>query len=160
MNNNIRRFLIIAFLFLLFRSYPASSQSSGNPYAPDPRLYECMEKSYADQLSSGRPELILYYNYYLDHSYNVVSLKLEKPVTGIDIHTVMLSGGDPAHPAYFAEKKYIAGKFNPMKYDFVRAMDSFTTYIWKEAGIAIEFIPMRHFQAQFHDYLKEINTNE
>jgi hypothetical protein len=155
MQNNIRQLFVIATLFFLFQAHPASSQVSNNYYSPDARLYECMDKAYLDQLSADQSELILYYNYYLDHSYYVVSLKAEKPVTGVDIHTVTLNTDKSSSGKFFTEKQYVQGKFNPLKYNFTRVLDGFKTYVWKDAGIALVFYPQRHFQTQFKDYLKE-----
>jgi hypothetical protein len=158
MCNTLRQLLFAAPLLFFFQSNPALSQVPLNYYSPDTRLYECMDKAYVDQLSADRSDLILYYNYYLDHSYYVASIKAEKPVTGTDIHTVTVNS-DKKSPdkQLFNEKQYMQGKFNPLKYNFSPALDGFTTYIWKEAGIALVFYPLRYFQSQYNEYIKEQN---
>jgi hypothetical protein len=140
---------------LLLISIPVCAQVSIDIYKPDPRLYECLGKTYIDRLSADKSELIPYYNYYLDHSFYVASMKADKPVTGIDIHTVRSAASKSFPGKPFSEKEFIKGKFNPLKYNFTRALDGFTTYIWKEAGVALVFYPQRQFQEQFDDYLKK-----
>lgn len=151
--------LLAVFFFSLIIHYsPIKAQVVIDPYSPDSRLYQCMDKAYVNQLSSDKSALILYYNYYLDHSFYVVSLKKEKPVTGIDIHTVTLNTSGTAVET-FSEKTYSASAFNVLKYNFNRDLNGFITYVWQEAGIALVFIPQRHFQAQFADYSKSIKNS-
>lgn len=142
-----------SFIAFLLISCQGFSQEVNHSYSPDPRLYECMNRNYLQQLSNSKSELILYYNYYLNHSYYVVELKSDKPVTGTDIHTVPFSQESGA-TGTFSEKSYNANTFNVFKYVFVRKLDGFTTYVWKEAGVALVFYPTRHVQANFNYYLK------
>jgi hypothetical protein len=151
--------IAVIFLFLTFNVSTVKSQETQNLYKPDPRLYECMSKVYVDQLSSEKSELILYYNYYLENSYCVISLKSEKPITGTDIHTVTIKDENNSVVKHFSETEYTKNSFNPLKYNFNRSLNSYTIYVWKEAGVAIEFIPMRYFQSQFQNILKENNLN-
>jgi hypothetical protein len=155
MYNNIHRLLVTALVLLIFQTFPASSQGTSDLYKPDVRLYDCMSKAHVDQLSSDKSDLIPYYNYYLEHSFYVASLNAEKPVTGTDIHKVLSTESKTVPGKTFSEKVYVQGKFNPLKYNFTRAIDGFTTYVWKEAGIALVFYPERQFQALFDDYLKK-----
>jgi hypothetical protein len=159
MSNSIKIFKICAVALLFLQTATAFSQTKTDPYTPDSRLYDCMKRDYVDKLSADRSELLLYYNYYLSNSYYVVKLKNEKPVTGEDIHTVTLSGESGAK-TFFAEKAYNAKTFNVMKYQFTRKMDGFTTYVWKEAGVALVFYPTRQVQANFNNYLKSIAANQ
>jgi hypothetical protein len=151
--------IAVVFLFLTFHVSIVKAQETEDPYKPDPRLYECMSRAYVDQLSSEKSELILYYNYYLENSYCVISLKSEKPITGTDIHTVTVKDENNPVIKHFSETKYTKSNFNPLKYNFNRTLDGYTIYLWKEAGVAIEFIPMRFFQSQFQNILKENNLN-
>lgn len=141
---------VIALMFLSCQSF---AQRVDDPYTPDARLYECMSRDYLQQLSAQKSELILYYNYYLEHSFYVVSLKSEKPVTGTDIHTIKYSK-DAGKTGLFDEKSFDLKTFNVMKYDFPRQLDGFNTYVWDEAGVALVFYPVRHFQSQFKYYQK------
>jgi hypothetical protein len=141
-------FLMVSFLSL-------SAQTGNDPFSPDPRLLQVIEPTQLAQLQKDKPELILYYNYLLDHCYYVVQLNAVKPVTGTDIHTVSLKGS----PAKFSEKTFRQSDFNVMKYDFSRDLDRYTTYVWKEAGVALVFHPLRHFQASFADYSKAVQSS-
>jgi hypothetical protein len=145
-------------LFIIFTLSltSAQAQTATNPYQPDQRLYQVMDKTYLDQMFIDKPELILYYNYYLDHSFYIARLDNEKPVNGIDIHTVQWNP-DMKVDKKFDERTFDAKTFNVLKYNFARDLDRFTTYVWKEAGIALVFLPQRHFQEQFQDYSKSIN---
>ena len=115
----------------------------------------CLSDNFITQLENSKSELLLYYNYFLENSYYVVDLKsVDKPVTGTDIHTVKLRSDIPGEVQKFSEKNYKKEKFNPLKYDFSLSMNSFTTYLWKDAGIAIVFHPLSHISADFKNYLK------
>jgi len=157
MHNTVKRLSIFLALLLCIQIYPVLSQVSDQLYTPDSRLYQCMDKSYVDQLSGEKSEVLLYYNFYLDNSYYIASLKAEKPVTGIDIHTVTLNEKSGGPVKFFNERTYASGTFNPLKYNFTRSLENFTTYVWKEAGVAIIFIPQRQFQERFLEYLKKNN---
>lgn len=159
MSNSMKVFKICAVALLLFQTITAFSQKNADPYTPDSRLYDCMKRDYLDKLSSERSELLLYYNFYLSNSFYTVTLKSEKAVTGEDIHTVLLAS-EAGAKSYFSEKSYNAKTFNVMKYQFTRKMDGFTTYVWKEAGIALVFYPTRHVQSNFSNYLKSISANQ
>lgn len=156
MRTTFKALICCIFVFIIFSVLPASAQNSENPYMPDQRLYQVMDKAYLDQLFIDKPELILYYNYYLDHSFYVAKLDNEKPVTGTDIHSVsLITKGNTDKK--FSETVFNPSVFNVFKYDFGRDLDRFTTYVWQEAGVALVFLPQRHFQAQFKEYSKSIN---
>ena len=157
-----RNFIFIGLfviLFVMLFSGVSITRAQTVNYTADSRLYECMDKEYIDQLSYNKSELILYYNYYLDNSYYVVHLNAEKPVTGVDIHTVRLSG-EQKEPVYFSEKTYNPEFFNPFKYTFTLQQKDFSTYIWNEAGIAIVFRPLTHIKSGFQNFLQQYNTSK
>lgn len=151
----MRSFLIFCSLVgLLSITTQNAIAQDNNPYTPDPRLSEIMD---AATLATCKPELILYYNYFLNNSFYVVSLTHEKPVTGIDIHTVKVKNtGD--EKVFFSEKSFDPKTFNVMKYQFEPELTRFVTYIWKEAGVALVFHPQRHLQAAFKNYQKELSA--
>jgi len=144
---------------LLIALFVFTNLSAQDLYKADSRLSECLGNEFISQLESSRSDLIPYYNYYLDNSYYVVKLNsLEKEVTGTDIHTVLKQSKNPNEKVYFSEKTYTKEKFNPLNYNFNLSSNSFTTYIWKEAGIAIIFYPLSHISADFKDYMKNQNN--
>lgn len=123
-------------------------------YKADQRLSDCFSQEYITQLENSNSELIPYYNYYLDNSYYVVDLKsVGKEVTGANIHTVLVSDNSGGKK-YFSETSFSKEKFNPLKYHFNLSANSFTTYVWKEAGIAIVFYPLSHISADYKNYMK------
>ncbi|HOY33178.1 MAG TPA: hypothetical protein PKW80_14965 [Bacteroidales bacterium] len=144
---------ISGFLFAFFIFGNLFAQ---NIYKADARLADCMSQEYITQLENSGSELIPYYNFYLDHSYYVVGLNAtEKEITGQDIHTVTQQTDHAAMNIYFKETTYSQEKFNPLKYNFNLSANSFTTYIWKEAGIALIFYPLSHISADFKEFMKQ-----
>lgn len=138
---------------LLVLSRQAIAQTTADPYTPDTRLSEVMSKDYLQQLSNERSELILYYNYYLENSFIVLNLNQEKQVSGIDIHTVNYSRNS-GKTGLFDESSFNANTFNVLKYDFPTNLEKYTTYVWKEAGVALVFYPARQLETNFKNYLK------
>jgi hypothetical protein len=124
--------------------------SQNKTVIPDSRLYQCFEKSYLDNLMKTDPQQILYLNYYLDNSYYVASLKAEKPVTGIDIHSLYLKNKKAELTSTaFNLSAYNKASFNVLKYNFKTGDYETPCYIWKEAGIAIIFRPEKHIREDF-----------
>lgn len=140
-------FLAFALTSLAFNSF---SQDKGNSL--DNRLFQLFDKSYIEQ----HKELMQYYSYYLDNSFYIVSLKSEKPITGDDIKKVKtrpeFSGGKEMA---FQEKIYNKADFNVLKYNFGTDYNNFKTYIWKESGIALVFYPVKTFQANYKEFLRQ-----
>jgi hypothetical protein len=129
--------------------------SAQDIYKPDTRLSDCFSSAEISQMVATKSELIPYYNYYLNNSYYAVDLKkAEKEFTGIDIHTVMSQtmGNEAKH---FLEVSYSKETFNPLLYHFNLQKDSYVTYIWKEAGVAIVFYPLSYISNAF----KELSKN-
>jgi hypothetical protein len=143
------------FTFTLIVTFSLTSVFSQNIFKADPRLYECLDAATIEQAETQQPELIAYYNYYLDHSYYVVSLKSPKTIDGTDIFSVTLRNGSER----FSENKFSKQEFNPLKYNFNLSYNNFTTYIWKKEGIAIIFLPLSHISDNFKTYLKDHSTN-
>jgi hypothetical protein len=141
---------IVITCIALFLSTTISAQDN---YQPDKRLSDCFSAEELSQMVAGKSDLIPYYNYYLDNSYYAVDLKkAEKEVTGIDIHTVF---NRTLNKETFKMTSYSKETFNPLKYNFNLQKDSYVTYIWKEAGVAIVFYPLSHISNAF----KEISKN-
>jgi hypothetical protein len=150
--------LIMVFFTLIFFSIDAVSQNA--KVKADSRLYQCYDSSYVHQMMTNNPPLVAYYNFYLDNSYYVVKLKQPKSVTGIDIHTVKINDDlAKGKTQYFCEKIFDASTFNVLKYSFGTNDFNFTTYIWKEAGIALVFLPRDKIAAAYKEYLKKNNIS-
>jgi len=110
---------------------------------------------------TNNPLLVAWYNYYLDNSYYVASLKASKPVTGEDIHTIRINDDLAKGKAiYFKEKVYNKEKLNVLKYYFPTQGENFTTYIWKEAGVALVFLPRNKIAVGYQKYIKDNNLKK
>lgn len=154
MKRHFIKFFYITLVLVITAGTSLFSQNS-NKVTPDPRLYQCFEKTYIDNLLVNNPEMIAYYNYYLDHSYYVASLKAEKEVTGKDIHNVEKKSKDGnITNVKFSETKYNAKTFNVLKYNFETGYLLAPNYIWKEAGIVIVFYPEKSIKEEFIKFNK------
>ncbi|MEI6764286.1 MAG: hypothetical protein WCM76_01520 [Bacteroidota bacterium] len=152
-------FLIV--LSLLVISVPgAIAQQKQDLYKPDARLYQCLDKAFLDKLQSEKSELIIYYNYYLENCYYTTPLNGDKPVEGIDIHTVTVKDAPNGAVIRFKEKTFNKSTFNPMKYNFNFGMGVFTTYTWKEAGIAIVCRSTEAISTGYKAYLSSLEITK
>jgi hypothetical protein len=153
-----KKTLILVFLTVIIFSINAISQNT--KVNADSRLYQCYDSSYVHQMMTNNPPLVAYYNFYLDNAFYVVQLNQAKPVTGVDIHTVKLNDDlAKGKTVYFNEKTFDALKFNVLKYSFGTNDVNFITYIWKEAGIALVFLPRNKFADAYQKYLKKNNIS-
>lgn len=151
-------------LFLIFVSVlsqkTAFSQGTVDISA-DTRLFQCFDSSYVMQLQKDNPLLIAYYNYYLNNAFYVVELQQPKPVTGEDIHMVKLNEDiSKGASIYFNEKTYNPESFNVLKYAFKTQDENYTSYIWKEADVAIVFLPRVKISEGYQKYIKENNIQK
>jgi len=143
-------FTVMCLFFIALLIHCNAFSQSNTKIVADDRLYQCFEKSYLDNLLKTNPEQIQFLNYYLDNIYYVASLKAEKPVTGIDIHSVFeKSKNGSVTKTSFNEKVYTKASFNVLKYNFQTGYLDSPTYIWKEAGIAIVFHPEKYIKEDF-----------
>lgn len=125
---------------------------------PDKRLKECFSSYEISELTSSNPELIEYYNFYMNNSYYVVDLKkAEKEVTGIDIHTVSSRLSNQQTQGFFELKTYSKETFNPLAYNFNLKKDEYVVYVWKDAGVAIVFYPLSQISMKFKQNHKAEN---
>ena len=142
-------------LVLLFTLSTTLFSQNTSKVSADPRLYQCFETSYIDNLLVTNPEQIAYLNYYLDHSYYVASLKAQKEVLGTDIHTLVEKTKDGKLTTInFNETKYNSKTFNVLKYNFATGYLLAPNYLWKEAGIVIVFYPEKSIKEEFVKFNK------
>jgi hypothetical protein len=151
------KFLFIFIILSVFMLIRANAQTA-TVINPDARLYECFDSSYINNMQLSNPALLAYYNFYLDNSYYTTSLTQPKPVTGEDITKVTVNEDIAKKKViYFSEKTYTAKTFNVLKYSFKTQDLNFTTYLWKDANIAIVFLPRDKIAAAFKEYCKKNN---
>jgi hypothetical protein len=153
-----KKTLIMVLFALIVFTFNAISQNA--KVKADSRLYQCYDSCYVHQMMTNNPLLVAYYNFYLDNAFYVVQLKQPKPVTGVDIHTVKINEDlSKGKTIYFKEKTFNASAFNVLKYSFGTNDVNFTTYIWKEAGIALVFLPRNKISAAYKEYMKKNNIS-
>jgi hypothetical protein len=72
MHPSFLRRLTCAFLWLT-AFFPLTAQTVGppRPAVPDPRLFEVFDRDYLERLERERPQLLLRWNFYLDHAFIV-----------------------------------------------------------------------------------------
>lgn len=68
----MRKALLIGLLFFIPILTFAQNETTPNI---DKRLYEVFEVDYLERLQKENPTLIHYYNFFLDHSYNIIELE-------------------------------------------------------------------------------------
>ncbi len=152
------KFFILFFICVTFLLFKTAFSQNTVGITPDQRLYQCFDSSYVMQLQKNNPMLIVYYNYYLENAFYVAELQQTKPVTGDDIHKVKLNDDlSKGENVYFKETKYDPEKFNALKYAFKTHDENFTTYIWKEADVAIVFLPRKKISEGYQQYIKKNN---
>jgi len=71
-------FCVILFSLLIMDFSASAQKKSSELFTPDKRLIDCYDSSYIEMLQKKNPSLIMYYNFFLDSSYYVVDLPLEK----------------------------------------------------------------------------------
>ncbi len=147
--------LNIGIFFILLLAIQVLFAQSTSKIIPDKRLNECFTAKQIAEMQKNDPQKIAYYNYYLNNSYYTASLKAEKPIEGIDIHTVALKN-KPDSKFNENPKSFNASTFNPLKYNFQTSEINFIVYVWKEAGIALVMKPNKHVKEEFEMYLKTI----
>jgi hypothetical protein len=151
---NMKRMTLV--LVLALNLFVLKIHGQGREYKADSRLITCLGKEAVQELAESKSDLLLYYNYILNHSYYTTPLNLEKAVTGTDIRQVSIKAEfNGKAPATFSEQAFDPATFNPMLYDFAPELNSFKTYVWKSAGIAIIFKPISHVEAEFKEWMKK-----
>ncbi len=145
----ILMFFVISPAFILSHVYAQNTTT----ITPDARLYECFDSSYVSQMQQNNPSLLAYYNFYLDNSFYVASLTQPKPITGEDINKItVIKEVAKEKTIYFSDKVYDPKTFNVLKYNFKTQDFNFTTYVWKDANIAVVFLPRDKIAAAFKEY--------
>lgn len=146
-------FILLALFFIGFQAH--SQQQSHKEIKPDPRLYECFPKDYVDGLKNN-PRLLLYYNFYLDHTY-FLNQPQGKPSQGVDITTVTYKEPGPdGQVRYFDENlaTFDPKKFCALKYNFKPSQEGYTHYLLGSTGKVLIFYPAKDFTKAYNEYLK------
>jgi len=65
---------MISIMFFILYGVHAQESTPGTKVIPDARLYECFDSLFIETQLTDNPDIILYYNYFLDHSYYLTDL--------------------------------------------------------------------------------------
>ncbi len=129
--------VIVAFLFISF--YTISIE-------PDSRLIDYLGKEKVNFIQKNNPELIRYYNFFLDNVYYLEKLPAEK-FTNSNIKTIEL-------PLINGEVD--TQKLNVLKLEIQRKFDSPTYFKLKGRNEVIVFLSEKDFMKKYNKYRKEL----
>jgi hypothetical protein len=140
MRNVSKVLAIMLLLFIGFNTQPAKAQEKTLSNNPDPRLYEAFGKERVDFLIKNNPDLIGYYNFFLDNAFVMVQHQSEK-IPGIISNCPIL---EVISPDFIIEKPDMTKgtkSINILKYKYQIEQDKTTQYRLDNSGIIIVFYP-------------------
>ena len=106
---------------------------------PDPRLYAALSQSEVNEMLDKNPFLIQYYNYFLDHSYKIIS---QPKNASLELPTVVITD---------------MGNFNILvvkkEQKLKRAWENQTYYAIKNTDKILVFISEREFTQKLNEHI-------
>jgi hypothetical protein len=129
---------IFLFFFLVFAINVYSQNSSKSTVTPDPRLYEALGKSNVEFLLQNNPDMIGYYNYYLDNAFVLVQHSPEK-FSSIIKNCPKLELNDASLTYDKPDISKGTKSINILKYVYKLQPDQNSTYWIDKSGITIVF---------------------
>lgn len=141
-------FWLLVTLFWGFFIQSAGAQSSLSD-TPDARLYEAFGTERVNFLQQNNPDLIRYYNFYLDNAFVLVQHPAEK-VSGNVNACPLLVLNNPALKADVPDMKKGTKSINILKYGHQIANDRSTTYRLDDSGIVIVFLSAQELTAKYN----------
>lgn len=133
----MRRILIIAAFLICYQIMLGQSITK-----PDPRITQRFGYEYVDFLLKNNPDLIIYYNYYLDYSYYLTDIPEGKAVSDIPILR------------YINNQSIDLGNFNVLLCDVKRFYDQPSYYRIDNKQLLI-FYSEKEFMKAFNEYRKQ-----
>ncbi len=158
-SKNFKLSVILCFSIINVCSFAQKTEIDLSQVKPDARLYQCFDKTYIQQLQKDNPELILYYNFYLDNSYFVGKEVPGKPVQCKNIKKVTLKNETLSGKVqYFNEdlSNFNPKTFNVLKYNFNTDYNKYTNYFLGKTGKILIFYPKKRFIKKYNDYKKTL----
>ena len=133
----IKRSTILILSFLLFSSF--------TKVVPDARLVDYLGQDKLAILQKNDPDIIVYYNYYLDNSYILQTMPADK-LEGGKYQTLKLPlrGG-----------KVDTQKLNVLKLDIQRKYDQRVYYKVEGSSEVLIFISEKEFMKKYNTYRKQ-----
>jgi hypothetical protein len=105
---------------------------------PDKRLYEAFGKENVEFLLLNNPDIIKYYNYYLDNAFVLVQHNIEKTSSIIQKYPRLILK-DPSFSYDIPDISKGTKSINILKYIYELKHDESSTYWIDKSGIAIVF---------------------
>lgn len=142
--------ILLLFLSLLGGCFfqTALGQSSVSN-VPDPRLYEAFGSERVEFLQQSNPDLIRYYNFYLDNAFTLVQHPAEK-VAGIRTSCPLLTLNSQTQKADVPDMRKGTKSINILKYKYQLSQDRPTQYRLDDSGIVIVFLPAREITEKYN----------
>ena len=125
----------------------AQQTDSCNKVTPDPRLYECFESSFIETQLEKNPDLILYYNYFLDHSYYLTDLPPKEDFVQ-SLKVLDFSADEDL------------SKLNVLKYKLELSNDRITYYRLGPRDKIIVFYSGKDFTRMYNEYMVSLGKYE
>jgi hypothetical protein len=136
-------FMIIGNLF---------SQENKINVTPDPRVIEVFGQETVDFYLQNNPKLILYYNYFFDHSYQITEIPQEKIKELKDIQELKLKPQYQMESVDYTENGL--KNLNIMKFDFNLNFEINTFFRLGNTNKIIVFLSGKDIQNQFNQSVK------
>ncbi len=135
-------FKIIVLLLIGFQCQLLKAQETTLSSVPDARLYEAFGKERVDFLVQKNPDMIKYYNFFLDNSFVLVKHHPEK-VAEIIRTVPMMELTNPSLVKDVPNKAVGTKSVNILKYKYQLNMNNTTQYRLDDSGTVIIFFPAR-----------------
>lgn len=140
---------IILLLVLGFQFQGLKAQEMIVSNVPDPRLNEALGDEQIQFLTQNNPDLIGYYNYFLDNAFVLIQHPAEK-VPGIIANVPLLELKNASLSMDKPDVAKGAKGINIFKYDFHLDQNNSTQYRLDNSGIIIVFYPAKVITANYN----------
>jgi len=132
---------IIAFLFIAL---------SHTPITPDERVIDYLGKEKVDFIQKNNPELIRYYNFFLDNAYTISTVPADK----------LSSNNFPELSLPMKNGKVDTKSLNILKLNIQRKYDEAIYYKIKNSKEIIVFLSEKDFMVKYNKHREELGLIE
>jgi hypothetical protein len=143
---------LLTFLFSLMIMGSLFSQENKSDIKPDPRLIDALGQETVYFYAQNNPKLILYYNFFLNHSYQITEIPQEKVKDLKDIPEFQLKPQFQMESPDYTEKGL--ENLNIMKYDFKIETNVGPIYRLGNTNKLIIFLSGKEIQTNFNQSVK------
>jgi hypothetical protein len=137
---------IIVTCIAIFVSTAISAQDINKP---DKRLYEAFGKENVEFLLQNNPDLIEYYNYYLDNAFVLVQHNVEKTSSIVQKYPRLILK-DPLFSYDIPDISKGTKSINILKYIYNLKQNESSTYWIDKSGIAIVFYSVKTIMGNYN----------